>query len=293
MQDPNPGKAVLGVFAKVVRGESVKTRLQTALTRQEAERFHVASLADTLETTLRLVPAPFLFLQGEDADAVEDLRGRLGACGLEPARWAALRVCRQRDGDLGLRLEQAFETLSSARAVPGAALILGSDSPSLPADYIRAGLERLGLSAIGEVAAESEVRPEETAGRVDPPHRRSADQQRDRAAANRPGDHDDAAADLVLGPTTDGGYWAIGLRRPYPELLHDIARSTTHTFDDTVSRATSFGLRTELLPPWTDVDRPEDLRELARQIGVLRRGGDTRTARYSERFLAEIGIRPT
>ncbi len=303
---------MLGVFAKVVRGEEVKTRLQTALTRQEAERFHVASLADTLETALRLVPKPFLFLQGEAAEGVEDLRRRLGACGLDPASWAALRIRRQSDGDLGLRLEQAFDTLSRARAAPGAALILGSDSPSLQAATIRAGMERLGLTAIGGAATKNDGRPAETAQTVDPPHTHGADQQRDRAAANRPsdhlgdasarsapptlpspcGDHAEGAADLVLGPTADGGYWAIGLRRPCPGLLHNIAWSSTHTFDDTVRRATSFGLRTALLPLWTDVDRPEDLRELARQIRMLRQGGEAQTARYSERFLSEVGLHP-
>ena len=308
---------MLGVFAKVVRGETVKSRLQTALTRQEAERFHIASLADTLETALRLDPRPFLFLQGDDAEAVEDLRGRLGACGLETATWAALCVCRQRDGDLGSRLEQAFETLSTQRAAPGPALILGSDSPSLPPAYLGAGMERLGWTAAGLTGAKNgwrgakiEGRVEESTRPADPPHTRSTDQQRDRTAANRSdpysgdastlsvapalpsprGDHHETVADLVLGPTTDGGYWGIGLRRPYPGLLQEITWSSTHTFDDTLKRAASFGLRTALLPLWTDVDRPEDLRELSRQIDVLRQSGDPRTARHSERFLAEVGI---
>ena len=32
--------------------------------------------------------------------------------------------------------------------------------------------------------------------------------------------------DVVLGPATDGGYWLVGLRRPQPQLFHDIPWST-------------------------------------------------------------------
>lgn len=266
---------MLGVFAKVVRGERVKTRLQSALTRQEAEHFHVASLADTLETALRLVAAPFLFLQGTQAAGVEDLRARLCACGFDAAAWDALCLHRQHGGNLGLRLEHAFEKLHTAAGAPGPALILGSDSPSLPPAYVRAGMVELGLTPLRDVANEDTRRTEG-------PHTPCADQTRDSAAANR--------SDLVLGPTTDGGFWAIGLRRPCPGLLHDITWSSARTFADTAARAAAFRLRTDLLPLWTDVDRPEDLHELARQITMLRQSGDERTARHSERFLADLGV---
>ena len=304
---------MLAVFAKVVRGETVKSRLQTGLTRQEAERFHVASLADTLETALQLAPAPFLFLQGERPACIEDLRARLFYCGLAKASWETLHVRPQRDGDLGLRLEHAFETLCADTSAPGPALILGSDSPSLPPAYVRSGLARLGLRAHSTPGTRGAGRAEDSARPGGRPHMRATDQHRDSAAAIRPdapsrvtpvtgipalgsssppAAENEPGADLVLGPTTDGGYWAIGLRKPYGGLLRNIAWSTAHTFADTLARAAAFGLRTELLPLWTDVDRPEDLQALARQIARLRSSGDTRTARHSERFLADIGVHP-
>ena len=65
--------------------------------------------------------------------------------------------------------------------------------------------------------------------------------------------------DLVLGPTTDGGYYLIGLRAPSPELFQDLPWGTADVLEMTLSRAASLGLRTILLEPLTDIDRPEDL----------------------------------
>jgi len=94
---------------------------------------------------------------------------------------------------------------------------------------------------------------------------------------------------MVLGPTADGGYWAIGLHKPVPGLLRDVAWSTSSTLDDTRRRAAAYDLRVELLDPWTDVDEPRDLQTLAQQIADLRRAGDASTARHSEAFLRQLG----
>jgi 2-phospho-L-lactate guanylyltransferase (CobY/MobA/RfbA family) len=53
---------MLGVFAKLPGSATVKSRLQPRLTRAEAERFYLASLADTLETAARIERNPVLFL---------------------------------------------------------------------------------------------------------------------------------------------------------------------------------------------------------------------------------------
>ena len=75
-----------------------------------------------------------------------------------------------------------------------------------------------------------------------------------------------AAADLVLGPSDDGGYYLIGLRAPRPELFADIAWSTDTVFDATLGRARLAGLRTAVLPAWFDVDTPGDLDRLASSL---------------------------
>jgi len=73
-------------------------------------------------------------------------------------------------------------------------------------------------------------------------------------------------ADVVLGPTEDGGYYLIGLRKPRRDLFCGIAWSTDAVLRQTVARADAVGLRTHLLPPWYDVDVPSDLRRLARDV---------------------------
>lgn len=98
------------------------------------------------------------------------------------------------------------------------------------------------------------------------------------------------ANDVVLGPTADGGYWAIGVRRPVHGLLEGIAWSTPRALAQTLARARDLGLRTALLEAWTDVDHPEDLAVLALQIAALRAKGDTQTARHGAAALQRLGL---
>lgn len=65
--------------------------------------------------------------------------------------------------------------------------------------------------------------------------------------------------DLVLGPATDGGYYLIGLRQPFPELFRQVAWGTEVVLSQTVAIAQALALTVAYLPPLTDVDRPDDL----------------------------------
>lgn len=67
------------------------------------------------------------------------------------------------------------------------------------------------------------------------------------------------SADLVLGPSEDGGYYLVGLRRPVPELFENIAWSSSTVFRATVDRAAKFGLKVALLPVERDIDDAKDL----------------------------------
>ena len=51
-----------------------------------------------------------------------------------------------------------------------------------------------------------------------------------------------AGADLVLGPSEDGGYYLIGLREPRAALFADMAWSTEVVFEETMRRASALGL---------------------------------------------------
>jgi rSAM/selenodomain-associated transferase 1 len=72
----------------------------------------------------------------------------------------------------------------------------------------------------------------------------------------------DGAADVVVGPCDDGGYYLIGLRVPMPALFADMPWSTSAVTAETLVRARRLGLRLALLPSWFDVDRAADLARL-------------------------------
>jgi rSAM/selenodomain-associated transferase 1 len=68
-------------------------------------------------------------------------------------------------------------------------------------------------------------------------------------------------ADVVIGPSLDGGYDLIGLGRSRPELFRDIPWSTGSVLETTLDRAREASLRVELLEATRDLDTPEDLYE--------------------------------
>jgi rSAM/selenodomain-associated transferase 1 len=73
--------------------------------------------------------------------------------------------------------------------------------------------------------------------------------------------------DLVLGPSTDGGYWLIGLRTSQPSLFEGISWSSDRVLQETLARTKAAGLRVHLLRELTDVDAEPQWREfLARQL---------------------------
>ena len=68
-----------------------------------------------------------------------------------------------------------------------------------------------------------------------------------------------AAADVVLGPCEDGGYYLVGLRAPAPALFAAMPWSTARVTRETLARVRRLKLRPLLLPTWFDVDRSQDL----------------------------------
>jgi len=82
-----------------------------------------------------------------------------------------------------------------------------------------------------------------------------------------------AAADLVLGPTFDGGYYLIGLARPVPEILARMPWSSPELLRVTLDRASTLGLRVAATRPWYDVDRPADLMFLGQHLRLLAQAG--------------------
>ena len=70
----------------------------------------------------------------------------------------------------------------------------------------------------------------------------------------------------ALGPSANGGYYLIGVRRPAPRLLREVRMSTSTVLADTLALAAEEGLRVELLPAWYDVDEAADLARLAGEL---------------------------
>src|SRR5258706_14353541 len=64
----------------------------------------------------------------------------------------------------------------------------------------------------------------------------------------------------VLGPTADGGYYLLGLKKPHRRLFEDVAWSTESVARQTLDRAAEIGLALNVLPSWDDVDHFAALR---------------------------------
>lgn len=92
-----------------------------------------------------------------------------------------------------------------------------------------------------------------------------------------------ATADVALGPSDDGGYYLIGVRRLYPELFDRMPWSTAQVYDETLKRAADSGLRVASLPAWYDVDTPAEFERLRAEIAVL----GASAPRHTRRFFAQ------
>lgn len=196
------------VVAKQPAPGQTKTRLCPPLTHDQAADLYDCFLRDTL-SIMR---------------AVSDVRCVIGylpedAQGYFRQLAPDMELSPQRGASLGERLDHLLtEALlgGSQRAV-----IMDSDSPTLPSAYLRQAFDNL------------------------------------------------ADADVVLGPTRDGGYYLIGLKQPQPGLLRDVQMSTPRVLADTLALAEANGLTVSLLPTWYDVDTIEELHQLEDEIGGL------------------------
>ena len=59
---------------------------------------------------------------------------------------------------------------------------------------------------------------------------------------------------IVLGPSADGGYYLIGMKRAHPEVFEQITWSTGTVAAETRQRALTAGIEVVDLPMWYDVD---------------------------------------
>ena len=65
-------------------------------------------------------------------------------------------------------------------------------------------------------------------------------------------------ADAVMGPARDGGFWAIGFRRPAPDAFVGVPMSSPTTGTEQRRRLDHLGLDVDILPELRDVDTWDD-----------------------------------
>lgn len=70
----------------------------------------------------------------------------------------------------------------------------------------------------------------------------------------------------VVGPSTDGGYYLLGVKKVHARLFENIAWSTEHVALQTLQRANDIGLEVVLLPEWYDVDDKSAFQILAGEV---------------------------
>ena len=94
-------------------------------------------------------------------------------------------------------------------------------------------------------------------------------------------------ADLVLGPSTDGGYYLIGMKAPHRDLFVGVTMGTDKVLLQTSERARRANLRVSLLPPWYDVDTRDDLERLRAELRTT-----PQVAMHTRAFLCrEVSLR--
>jgi uncharacterized protein len=194
------------ILAKAPWPGRVKTRLCPPLSPEEASAVHEASLRDVVRLACGA--------HGEVRLRYDDVPG---AADYFAGAFADLARSAQGEGDLGRRLQRAFDDAFEDGAA--AVAVIGSDSPTLPAAMLRAGMEAV------------------------------------------------LRHDVVLGPTSDGGYYFIGARAgAWPvarRMLEGIAWSTERVLQDTLAALAGAVRDVELLSPWYDIDTIDDLRAAA------------------------------
>ena len=194
----------IAVFAKAAIPGRVKTRLTPHLSPEQAASFHQACVEDVWQTAVSLVDEaarlytdapfePWLSLAGPDC------------------------VRYQKGDDLGARMLSCFEELATEGFKR--IMIIGADSPQVPAAHLREGLDLL----VGE-------------------------------------------KDAVLGMTVDGGYYAVGCRKPRRVMFHEVTWSSELTFAETRKAFEFAGLKLKSgMYAHYDVDTPEDLERLRKE----------------------------
>ena len=96
---------------------------------------------------------------------------------------------------------------------------------------------------------------------------------------------------VVLGPSDDGGYYLIGMRKLHARLFEEIDWSTDRVRAQTGERAAEIGLAVRLLPDCYDVDDDKSLHRLCDELLGPNQAVDPEIAPATRQFLRDIVAR--
>ena len=205
------GTCGIAVMAKASAPGHTKTRLVPPLTFDEAAALNTAFVKDIADNLL--LATRHAAIAGYAAYAPPDSEGFFYR--VLPPAIGLIDACLPTLGDCLFRTIQ--EIFGRGH---GSAVVLNSDSPTLPTAF---------LIETADVLA-------------------------------RPGER------AVLGPSSDGGYYLLGLKTAHRRLFDEIAWSTERVAAQTLERAREIDLEVYMLPVWYDVDDIEGVRRLAEEL---------------------------
>jgi rSAM/selenodomain-associated transferase 1 len=94
--------------------------------------------------------------------------------------------------------------------------------------------------------------------------------------------------EVVLGPTFDGGYYLVGMRKPYPAIFNGIKWGTSTVYKETSDILTKNNIPWQELELSYDIDSPEDLEQLYFEIDTLRLAGEETICYHTEKCLKNL-----
>lgn len=76
----------------------------------------------------------------------------------------------------------------------------------------------------------------------------------------------EADSSLCVGPSEDGGFYLLGMSAFYPQLFEGMTYSHGKVFTNTLTRIGRTDARLTVLPRWYDVDTPDTLERMIRDL---------------------------
>jgi rSAM/selenodomain-associated transferase 1 len=227
----------LGILTRAPEAGRTKTRLATEIGGGAAADLAAAMLLDAIDSLSGACQTTLFVEPPEGVEAVSSLLGRRQPQA-PPGTQPDMHP--QGPGDIGARMAAAASVLLDAGWGP--IVLVGSDIPGLHRAQISAALEAL-----------SEPLPP------------------------APGAAPAAPADIVFGPTDDGGYYLVGIRQLRPgreELLFapTIAWGTGAVLTESKAAAKAATLRVTCVDAQEDIDTVADLVRLRTRLATASSG---------------------